>query len=125
MSRNVSDLSENQLRVLPFLISNSCVAQAAQEARVSAKQIYRWLQESKPFRDELRSRQMALADAAMSNLLSHMQKAVDTLIDLLESDKPTVRRAAARDLLDMVFKLKSVDDLEKRLEQLEELAGMQ
>lgn len=124
MSGNVHRLSENQLRVLPFLISNSCVSKAAHEARVSAKQVYRWLQESKPFRDELRSRQMALADAAMSNLLSHMQKAVDTLVDLLDSEKPTVRRAAAHDLLDMALKLKSVDDLEKRLEQLEELAGV-
>lgn len=125
MSGNVHRLSENQLRVLPFLLSNSCVARAAKEAKVSPKQVYRWLQESKPFRDELRSRQMAVADAAMSNLLSHVQKAVDTLVDLLKSDKPTVRRAAARDLLDMTLKLKSVDDLEKRLEQLEELAGIQ
>jgi HEAT repeat protein len=122
MSKNVQYLSENQLRVMPYLLSNSCVARAAEEARVSPKQVYRWLQESKPFRDELRSRQMAVADAAMSNLLSHIQKAVDTLVGLLDSDKPTVRRAAARDLLDMALKLKAVDDLEKRLEQLEELA---
>jgi HEAT repeat protein len=124
MSKNVPYLSENQLRVLPYLLSNSCVVKAAEEAGISRKQIYRWLQESKPFRDELRARQMAVADAAMSNLLSHVQKAVDTLVELLESDKPTVRRAAARDLLDMTIKLKAVDDLEKRLEQLEELAGV-
>jgi len=60
----------------------------------------------------------------MSSLLSHVQEAVDTLVDLLGSDKPTVRRAAAHDLLDMTMKLKTVDDLEKRLEQLEELAGV-
>ena len=124
MSENDQYLNGNQLRVLPYLLSNSCVAKAAEEARVSPKQVYRWIHESKAFRDELRARPMAVADAAMSSLLSHVQKAVDTLVDLLGSDKPTVRRAAARDLLDMALKLKTVDDLEKRLEQLEELAGV-
>lgn len=125
MSRNVTFLNENQLRVLPYLLNCSCVAQAAKEARISPKQVYRWLHESKPFRDELRSRQMAVADAAMSILLSHVQKAVDTLVELLDSEKPTVRRAAARDLLDMTIKLKTMDDLEARLEKLEQLAGGQ
>jgi HEAT repeat protein len=68
---------------------------------------------------------MAVADAAMSILLSHVQKAVDTLVELLDSEKPTVRRAAARDLLDMTIKLKTMDDLEARLEKLEQLAGGQ
>ncbi len=121
MFENVTLLTENQRRVLPFLAANPNISNACKEAGVTPKTVYAWLHESPAFREALRQRRMAIADAAMDGLRSRIEKAVDTLTALLDGSKESVRRSAARDILDLSLRLKEINEIEVRLVKLEQM----
>ena len=118
---NYVALTENQRRVLPFLVSAPSLTQACREAGIAPKTVYQWLHESPAFREALRNRRKAVADAALDSLKTRVEKAVDTLEDLLTCESDSVRRSAARDILDLALRLKENQEIEERLSKLEQL----
>jgi len=121
MCDNVTELSDAQRRVLPFLLASPNITQACKKARITPKTVYAWLHESDAFRNELRRRRKAIADAALDGLKARIEKAVETLEALLGAERESVRRSAARDILDLSLRLRAEDELEERIARIEKM----
>jgi len=57
--------------------------------------VYEWPHSTPAFKEELRARRRAVADAALDSLKTRVKKAVDTLDALLSGESESVRRSAA------------------------------
>lgn len=113
-------LTRRQLHVLPFLISNPTVESAAKQSRVSAKQIFDWLNQP-IFRQELENRKNEGVNQAVDCLKATASKACETLIGLLDhAESESVRHRVAIDLLNMTLKYMEFKDVEQRIRKLED-----
>src|SRR5262249_23582730 len=110
-------------RYVPILVSalakGATVAQAAAQAGVSERTVYRRLGEQ-AFRDQIEALQDEMLQRAVAMLTAAAQEGIRSLVDLQnESTPPAVRRCAARDILEMGMRLREAAELEKRLSALE------
>jgi hypothetical protein len=121
MCQKVTGLTENQRRVIPFLLESPTVLEACRRARISPKTIYGWLHECDAFREELRRRRSAVADAAFDGLKARIEEAVATLGALLQGERDSIRRAAAKDILELALRIKEVQEIEERIQRLEQM----
>lgn len=113
-------LSRRQIHVLPFLISNPTVDQAAKASGVSAKQIFEWMNQP-VFRHELENRKNEAVNQAVDRLKLTASKACDTLINLLDNaQSDSIKHRVAVDMLNMTLKFMEFKDVEQRLRRLEE-----
>jgi predicted DNA-binding protein YlxM (UPF0122 family) len=113
------ELTRRQKRIIPFLLSKS-VTEACKEARVGRKTLYDWLKQE-GFRNELERCRDELFSSAMDRLKANTEKALDKIITLMDSgEKDDVQVRCAQTLLEYAWKLKQSEDLEKRIEFLEQ-----
>ena len=113
------EVTRRQMRIIPLLLSKS-VTEACKEARVGRKTLYEWLKQD-PFKNELERCRDELFSSAMDRLKANTEKALDKIITLMDSgEKDDVQVRCAQTLLEYAWKLKQSQDLEKRIELLEQ-----
>ncbi len=101
------------------LAAGSTVSQAASKAGVSERTVYRRLEEE-TFQRGIETLRTEMVQRATAVLIAASLLAAKTLIELQDSKIPaSVRRRAARDLLEMSERLRQVTTLEKRMVALE------
>jgi DNA-binding NarL/FixJ family response regulator len=101
------------------LAKGATVAQAAFQANVSERTVYRRLQQPE-FQARIDALQDEMMQRAAAVLTAAAQAGIHSLVALQDpSTPPTVRRSAARDILEMGLRLRAAADLEKRLIALE------
>src|ERR1700730_10871110 len=117
--------SKNKKQVEPLLVTvlakGATVAQAARQAGVSERTVYRRRQQP-----EFQARVDAIQDETLQRVADLLTKAaqegIHSLVALQDkAPPPSVRRAAARDILDLGPRLRADAILEKRLTALENL----
>jgi hypothetical protein len=109
--------------VLNALACGATLAQAAAKAGVSERTVRRRLADP-IFRHQLQTLQAEMVQRAADLLLAGTLQATKTLIELLAPSTPaSVRRAAARDVLELGLFLRQSVELQKRLKDLEVKAG--
>jgi hypothetical protein len=113
------ELTRNQLRAIPYLVSSRTIDEAAKKARVSRYQIYKWLDDP-AFQDELKRQRDIVIKAALEKLQACVTEAVDTLSSLLSSKNENIRLRASQSIIDYTLKSIELQDLEKRISILEE-----
>src|SRR5215208_6282738 len=117
------DLEPVQERAIIALLSEPTLRAAASSAGISESTLWRWLREP-VFKDAYRkARSDALAQAtAMLQALA--AEAVQTLVEVHRNPEigAHIRVSAARSLLDLAYKVHEIEDLEARIEALEEAA---
>ena len=110
--------------MLNALAAGATLAQAAAKAGVSERTVYRRLADP-AFRQQLRALQAEMAQRAADLLLASTLQATKTLLDLLAPSTPaSVRRAAARDIIELGLDLRQAVELEDRLNALEVRGGL-
>lgn len=100
------------------LLSNPRIDQAADSAGIGRTTLFRWLQDE-TFRaayDEARQRAFG---GAVARLQEVSTDAVDTLHRNLRCGKPMVEVRAATSILELALQAVEVQDMERRLEELE------
>jgi transposase-like protein len=101
------------------LAKGATVAQAARQAGVSERTVYRRRQHPE-FQARIDAIQNDMLQRVTALLPKAAEEGIHSLVTLQEkSTPPSVRRAAARDILDVGMRLREAADLEKRLLALE------
>lgn len=117
--KKTTSLSTKQLRAIPHLLQEPSITKAAKKSGISRASITRWL--NKPeFKAELDRRRMELFNAGLDLLKLSTKKAAQKLLEILNSKDKSQSRWAAREILSFAIKAAEIQDIEKRLERLED-----
>jgi predicted site-specific integrase-resolvase len=119
MSGHGEKFTRKQEVALAALAAYPTLGEAAQACGVSVATLRRWLQRP-DFRAGLRKAGRNLLDASLDDLIRASRRAVQVLVEAMESEKETIRVKAAMALLDRAVSATQAFDFEARLEAIEE-----
>jgi hypothetical protein len=120
----MAGLSTRQRRVIPFIVNSPTYTEACQKAKVNRTTFYKWLNEPE-FRAELDRQRNEIAAEAFGILSQSLTKAVENLVGLLDHTDDRLKRLAANDIIEYFLKHKESEDLENRIEAIEQkLSGL-
>ena len=114
------DLSTNQARAIGALLACATIEKAAEQAGLSKRTIYRYLNAA-TFKAALRARQDQAIAAAVAALAGLAGKSIETLRGVMEDPEAAqgVRTRAALGVLDHVHRMMELRDLAERVAALE------
>ncbi len=113
-------LTSRQHRAVQSLITGTSISDAAKQANIHERTLYRWLQEEQFQSAVRRARQLSLTQLATH--LQHMAgRAAGTLDEIMEDKNATSasRVSAARYTMDMFYKAATLEDIMERLMTIE------
>jgi hypothetical protein len=109
---------KNRPAVVLALAQGQTTGQAAKVGGVTGRTVLRWLEDD-DFRQEIADTRTDLMRLAVGRLAAGAAKAVDTLVDALDTEKGQARVMAAKVLLESSLALRESLDLEERLAAIE------
>lgn len=117
-------LSRKQEQALVALLEHPTITQAAKACGIGETTLFRWLQITE-FNQEYNNAKRQLLSQSITRLQQASNTAVNTLISVMtnQDSPPSSRVTAAKTVLEMAIKAVEVDDLAKRIDELEELIG--
>jgi DNA-directed RNA polymerase specialized sigma24 family protein len=117
----LSKLNAKQTKAILLLIEGKTPEEVSRVLGIHSKTLYRWLEKDIDFKKALQEAKISIFNEALENLKSLSREAVNTLRDLLTSrHKDTARLGSAKTILELALKQKELEDIEKRIEALEE-----
>lgn len=112
-------LPAKRARAIAALLAARTTLDAAQEAGISPRQLYRWLAEP-AFLAELQRAETAVVDHTTRRLSAATTQALDTVIRIMETgSSDSVKLRAAIALLDTTLRWHELRVIEQRLSALE------
>lgn len=105
----------------PF-VKTGTIAQAAQQAGVSERTLYRWLQQDEVFRAAYQAARRQAVQQAIARLQQSAGEAVDTLRAVMRNstNPASAQVTSARTILEFSMRAVELEDLEERLAALEQ-----
>ena len=113
------ELTDRQLSAISHLIAAPSIEQGCKRARVSKAAVYEWLK-NESFKVELKRQRDELIERALDSLKVNVTRATETLVKLLDSKSEPIRARAAEDIIEFAQKAIEHEEMEKRIEALEE-----
>ena len=113
------ELTARQLKAIPHVLAAASIEEGCKRARVSKAAFYLWLAQD-GFKEELRRQREELTRTALDTLKAGIAKATETLVKLLDSDKEAIQARAAEDIIEFTQKAIEYEELEKRIDALED-----
>ena len=114
-----TEITPRQHKAILALLSTKSVSEAAQQAAVPERTLWRWLSDPL-FRAYLAGAEADLLDAATRSLLQMQGNALETVQTIMQgSESDAVRLRAAQTVLDHLLKLRELRNVEQRLTALE------
>jgi len=114
-----TDLTTKQFRAIHAILQTTSIKKAAEKARVSEASIYRW-QHKPEFKAELDRRRLELFNEGLNLLKLSTKKAALRLLEFLNGEDKSASRWAAREILNFAIRAAELQDIEQRLERLED-----
>ena len=112
-------LSAKQLQALPHIVVAASDKEGCKAAGISRNTYYKWTKEP-AFMAELAKRRDQVVTEALDVLKGHIDKAVAALVGLLKTKNEGLRRQTATNIIDYTLKIKEINEIEKRLDTIEE-----
>jgi hypothetical protein len=113
------ELTPRQRKIIPLLLTKS-VVEACKESRVGKKTIYHWLKQN-AFRTALKAARDEVFNQAMGLIKTNCEDAVNVIVELMrQAEKEDSKIGAAAILLEHARWLKTTEDLQRRIELLEQ-----
>ena len=107
-------------KVIACLIAQPTITLAAQEAKISQSTMFRWLNDS-DFQAAYRKAKREIVNHALTQVQKSVTKAVETLLDVMGNGiVESAKVSAAKTILELAIRAVEIEDLEERLEALEE-----
>jgi hypothetical protein len=103
------------------LLTEPTIKKAAEKADIGETTLWRWMQKD-DFKEKYNQAKREAVGHATTRLRQSMTIAIDALVDMAQNQKtPAVARASAcRTLIEFGFKAHEMEDLQERVEALEE-----
>ncbi len=114
-------LTPSQQICINELLAGNKVIDACKTAKVTRQAYYYWLKDDQQFQDELERQRNEIIDSSMGKLRSLMNKAVNKLEALVNSENEEVARKASNSIIEYSLKWAEAEDVEDRLEEVERL----
>ena len=112
-------LSRRQLKAIPFLVGSPTYTQGCVKAKINKATLYKWLKQPE-FKCELDRQRSEIVEAAFGMIAQNIEKAISTLVGLLDTGDDRVKRLTANDIIGHFLKHKELKDLEERIQQIEQ-----
>jgi hypothetical protein len=112
-------LTDRQLKAIPIIVTSPTYSESCKKAKVNRTTFYEWLKIPE-FKAELDRQRDEITAEAFGVLSQGLTKAVETLVSLLDNKDNRLKRLTAKDIIDFIIKHKEYEDLEKRLEAIEQ-----
>jgi len=118
-THGASDLSERQIKVLPYLVVSRTRSEAAKLADIGRTTLHNWMNDP-CFRRELERFRNEALELAYTELKGLALKAAQVVGDALEDSSPNVRLRAAQIALTIGLKVNELREIEQRLDRLDD-----
>lgn len=114
-----TELTIKQLRAIHAILQTTSIKKAAEKSGSSKASIHRWLNQP-AFKAELDRRRLELFNEGLNLLKLSTKKAALRLLEFLNGKDQSASRWAAREILNFAIRAAEIQDLEQRLERLED-----
>ncbi len=115
-------LTSRQVLAINQIITSPTIEEARRRARISKGTLYAWLKDE-TFKLELKRQRDEIVGESLNRLKCAMGRAIDGLIDLMASPRPDLRRWVYKDIIDYAFRCIEMEEIESRLESIENYLG--
>ena len=112
-------LTAKQAKTIPILLAAKNYEKGCKSARISKTTFYKWMQDE-GFAAEFGRQRNKIVEAAFGMIGQNIEKAVSTLVGLLDTGDDRLKRLTAKDIIDFIIRHKENEDLDKRLTAVEE-----
>ncbi len=112
-------LTTKQLKAIPKILAARTYEDGCKAARISKTCFYDWMQND-VFKAELERQRNELVETAFAVVAQNVERAVSTLVGLLDTTDDRIKRLTANDLLNHYLKHRELADLEGRITAIEE-----
>ncbi len=112
------NLTRNQLKAIPLILEARSITEGVKKAGISKSTFYEWLK-APEFKTEFVRQRQELVGLALHELKTSTSEAVSVLRGLLKAEGESVRLRTAQAILENVLKSIEIENLEKRVEELE------
>ena len=115
-----SSLTNRQLLTVSQIVSSTTLEEARKKARLSKATLYTWLKND-AFKLELKRQRDEIVKESSDRLKNAMTKAVDGLIELMNTERPDLKRWVYKDIIEYALKSVELENLAERLEKVERI----
>lgn len=115
-------LTTKQAKAILILLAAKTYEEGCKSAQVSKATFYSWMQDE-TFAAEFDRQRNEIVDAAFSMIAQNIEKAISTLVGLLDTSDDRVKRLTANDIIGHFLKRRELVDLEERIGRIEERLG--
>jgi ACT domain-containing protein len=112
-------LTERQLKAIPHIVGSQTYSEGIKKAGISRKTFYEWMKDP-VFERELTEQRKRITAEALGLLELSMNRAVEGLTGLLETQDERLRRLVSKDIIEHILKHKENEELEERIKAIEE-----
>lgn len=115
-------LSRKKELAVAALLQSATIKEAAEKVGIAEITLWRWLKEEEEFRNAFREAKREAVSLAISRVQQICGEAVETLREIMltgQAESPRVQ--AARAILELALKALEIEEMEKRLEELEKV----
>lgn len=112
------NLTKNQLKAIPLILEAKSITEGVKKAGISKTTFYEWLK-TPEFKAEFVRQRQELIDLALHELKTSASEAVSVLRELLKAEGEGIRLRTAQAILENVLKSIELENIEKRIEELE------
>jgi len=115
-----NNLTNRQLLAIGQIIASKTLEEACRKAKISKGTLYAWLKDE-AFRAELKHQRDEVLREALNLLKYALSKAVENLIDLMDSKQPYIKHRACKDIIEYSLKSIELENIEERLDKVEKI----
>ena len=121
---SIAELTARQQLAITEILASRSLEEARRRIRASKGTLYGWLKDP-IFQAELVRQRRAAVEQAFERLKAGLTQAVDKLLELLRAEgQPGIQLRAAQALLDHGLKAVELQDLARRVEELEKVVNL-
>jgi len=114
-------LNNRQLKAIILLLEGKSIEEVSKALGIAVNTMYRWLEKEALFKKTYSEAKEKVFNEAIEDLKTGSREAVKTLLDLMRTGKKeTARLGSAKTILELALRVKEINELEKRIEALEE-----